>query len=164
MTYWFTKYNSRELRRSLIHLIHRGIISDINVTPSSGNVVLPTDRRRLGWNLGQKFPSKTLEATLQAKVQFEEYNEKKQAPGTYEDPFCVGLNTYASVSTFRVFTSLLFIHLTETSVFKHFFLFLFTLGKPLSETLFFRGALLNFFVRGAKHIIVQMWLQLFWLL
>ncbi|XP_071791604.1 AP-5 complex subunit mu-1-like [Asterias amurensis] len=76
---------------------NRGIISDINVTPSSGNVVLPTDRRRLGWNLGQKFPSKTLEATLQAKVQFEEFNEKKQIPGTYEDPFCVGLNAYASI-------------------------------------------------------------------
>ena len=82
----------------LTHL-SRGIISDINVTPSSGNVALPTDRRRIGWNLGQRFPSKTLEATLQAKVQFEEYDEKRQA-GTYEDPFCVGLNAYASVSIY----------------------------------------------------------------
>ncbi|XP_038074938.1 AP-5 complex subunit mu-1-like [Patiria miniata] len=88
--------NALEYCEVQLPFYNRGIITEIDPVPSMGSVVLPNDRRRLGWNLGARFPTRSLEATLQAKVQFAEYDEKRQS-STYEDPFCVGLNAYAMI-------------------------------------------------------------------
>lgn len=52
--------------------------------------------------LGQKFPSKTLEASLNATVHFGEKRQQAAenqpiATGFIEDPFCTGINSYAQV-------------------------------------------------------------------
>lgn len=52
--------------------------------------------------LGQKFPSKTLEASLNAIVHFGEKRQQvvenqPMATGFNEDPFCTGINSYAQV-------------------------------------------------------------------
>ncbi|XP_072030857.1 AP-5 complex subunit mu-1-like isoform X2 [Amphiura filiformis] len=72
---------------------NRGPVSDIDATPSHGTVILSSDRRRVGWDIGQRFPSKTLEVTLQAKIRFAEANRKHDT-SVYEDPFCHGINAY----------------------------------------------------------------------
>jgi len=46
---------------------------------------------------GQKFPSKSLEVSVQATLHFPEY-PPPAPPEVNEDPFCVGLNSYADVS------------------------------------------------------------------
>ena len=46
---------------------------------------------------GQRFPSKTLELSLQATVRFPDHYTPTSGVDT-DDPFCVGLNTYADVS------------------------------------------------------------------
>ena len=46
---------------------------------------------------GQKFPSKSLEVSVQATLHFPEY-PPLAPPEVNEDPFCVGLNSYADVS------------------------------------------------------------------
>ncbi|XP_022086090.1 AP-5 complex subunit mu-1-like [Acanthaster planci] len=88
--------NALEYCEVQLPFYNRGIITEIDPAPSIGSVVLPNDRRRLGWNVGTRFPSRTLEATLQAKVQFAEF-DKKRSSDSYEDPFCVGLNAYAMI-------------------------------------------------------------------
>ena len=50
---------------------------------------------------GQKFPSKTLEMSLQATLYFPDH-PPPASPEVQEDPFCVGLNSYADVSPFPV--------------------------------------------------------------
>ncbi|XP_054758766.2 AP-5 complex subunit mu-1-like isoform X2 [Lytechinus pictus] len=84
--------NSFEYFEVQIPFFNRGVVVGVDVNPSIGSVVLSQDRHRLGWNLGQKLPSRSLEASLQATVQFgpEEKDVNK-------DSFCVGLNTYASI-------------------------------------------------------------------
>ena len=49
-------------------------------------------------HIGQKFPTKSLELFLQASVHFNEVIPPVPE-GFVEDPFCVGLNCYAEVST-----------------------------------------------------------------
>ena len=44
---------------------------------------------------GQKFPSKTLEASLLATVHFKDAVQPTK--NFIEDPFCTGLNSYAQV-------------------------------------------------------------------
>ena len=54
----------------------------------------------LSWiHIGQRFPSKGLEISLQASVHFHEYStqESIQSKG---DSFCVGANSYIDVSLF----------------------------------------------------------------
>ena len=46
---------------------------------------------------GQKFPAKTMEVSLQATIQFPDHFAPPSGVDQ-EDPFCVGLNTYADVS------------------------------------------------------------------
>lgn len=45
---------------------------------------------------GQKFPSKTLEMSLQASISFPEHHTPTGGEAE-DDPFCVGLNAYADV-------------------------------------------------------------------
>lgn len=70
--------------------------------PSTGGILLSTDKRRLVWDIGQKFPSKTLEASLNATVHFGERKQQtgdqsQQSAAFVEDPFCTGINSYAQV-------------------------------------------------------------------
>ena len=46
---------------------------------------------------GQKFPSKTLEISLQATVHFSDHYPPPSGRDN-DDPFCVGVNAYADVS------------------------------------------------------------------
>eukprot|EP00057_Strongylocentrotus_purpuratus_P030728 XP_782538.2 PREDICTED: AP-5 complex subunit mu-1 [Strongylocentrotus purpuratus] len=85
--------NSFEYFEVQIPFFNRGVVVGVDVNPSIGSVVLSQDRHRLGWNIGQKLPSRNLEASLQANVQF-----GPQEKDDNKDSFCVGLNTYASVS------------------------------------------------------------------
>lgn len=53
-------------------------------------------------SVGQKFPSKTLEASLNATVHFGEKRQQgadsqSAGVGFVEDPFCTGINSYAQV-------------------------------------------------------------------
>jgi len=47
--------------------------------------------------VGQKFPSKTLELSLQASVHFYEHNAPDYVSTTDDDPFCSGSNSYIDV-------------------------------------------------------------------
>lgn len=76
-----------------IPFYNRGQISSQDSSVSQGNVMVSPDRRILVWNIGQKFPSKSLSVNLDATVQF---NENKLT-NVYNDPFCVGLNAYAQL-------------------------------------------------------------------
>ncbi|XP_071477313.1 AP-5 complex subunit mu-1-like [Diadema antillarum] len=75
-----------------IPFFNRGVVIGVDVNPSIGSVVLSQDRHTLAWNLGQKLPSRTLEASLKASVQFGSRDELDK-----KDSFCVGLNTYVLV-------------------------------------------------------------------
>jgi len=52
--------------------------------------------------VGQKFPTKSLELFLQATVHFPEVIPPVPE-GVVQDPFCVGLNSYAEVCMVAVF-------------------------------------------------------------
>lgn len=73
---------------------NRGTVIHIDILSSVGEVVLTNDRRTLGWKIGQKFPSRSHEATLEAKLKFGAVTSKKS---TYNDPFCSGLTAYAMI-------------------------------------------------------------------
>ncbi|XP_002731573.1 AP-5 complex subunit mu-1-like [Saccoglossus kowalevskii] len=75
---------------------NRGSILNYDAASSVGTIVVGPDKRRLVWNVGQRFPSRNLEAELKATVNFDEYSPS-QTPGVYEDPFCVELNAYAQI-------------------------------------------------------------------
>ena len=50
-------------------------------------------------NLGQRFPSKTMEMSLQATIHFPDKYTPLNGVDS-DDPFCVGLNTYADVRVY----------------------------------------------------------------
>jgi AP-5 complex subunit mu-1 len=92
--------NNFELCEVRLPFFHRGPIQKIeNVSPVTASAALSTlpDKRTLVWNIGQRFPSKTLELSLQATVRFPDHYTPTGGVDT-DDPFCVGLNTYADVS------------------------------------------------------------------
>ncbi|XP_013392723.1 AP-5 complex subunit mu-1 [Lingula anatina] len=75
---------------------NRGLIVNQDCTASHGSVsVSPSDGRTLVWNVGQKFPSKTLEVSLKAALLFDKAGSISK--GLYDDPFCMGQNAYAQV-------------------------------------------------------------------
>ena len=76
-------------------LCFRGAISNFDASPNHGNVVLSPDKYTLVWNIGQKFPAKTLEVLLKATVNFAFYDDSQ--PQTAEEQFCVKQNTFAQV-------------------------------------------------------------------
>eukprot|EP00058_Branchiostoma_floridae_P018990 XP_002604479.1 hypothetical protein BRAFLDRAFT_79220 [Branchiostoma floridae] len=53
-----------------IPFYNRGPIQTYKTTPSVGSTVLSADRRILAWNIGQKFPTKSLEVQLNATLYF----------------------------------------------------------------------------------------------
>lgn len=95
--------NSFEYFEVHLPFFHRGPVVRVDSAgPSTGSVLLSPDKRRLVWDVGQKFPSKTLEASLNATVHFGEKRQQAAenqpiATGFIEDPFCTGINSYAQV-------------------------------------------------------------------
>lgn len=65
--------------------------------PSQGTVALSQDRKILAWNIGQKFPAKTLSVSMTATVNLMEGKPCVTATSA-EDQFCVGHNSYCQVS------------------------------------------------------------------
>ncbi|PIK58746.1 putative AP-5 complex subunit mu-1, partial [Apostichopus japonicus] len=73
---------------------NRGPIIYKENTQSTGEIVITNDKRTLAWRIGQKFPSRSHEVTLEAKLKFG--NRSSIIPGQ-DDPFCVGLNSFAMI-------------------------------------------------------------------
>lgn len=88
-----------------LHLpfFHRGPVVQVDSAgPSTGAILLSADKRQLVWDIGQKFPSKTLEVSLNATIHFGERKQQtgdqsQQDAGFVEDFFCTGINSYAQV-------------------------------------------------------------------
>lgn len=91
--------NNFEYCEVRLPFFHRGPIQRIdNVSPtyiSSALSVLP-DKRTVVWSIGQKFPSKGMEVSLQATILFPDHYTPLSGTDS-DDPFCVGLNTYADL-------------------------------------------------------------------
>lgn len=85
--------NNLEYCELQIPFHNRGTIGIYDATPSQGNVMVSPDRRILVWNVGQKFPTKSLTISLEATVNFTD----SKTPATHEDAFCVGQNSYAKL-------------------------------------------------------------------
>ncbi|XP_046351242.1 AP-5 complex subunit mu-1-like [Haliotis rufescens] len=77
-----------------IPFFNRGSISMHDSSPSQGSVTLAPDKTILVWNVGQKFPSKTLEVTMSANIQF---SGPALSPSSPEDRFCSGQSSYAQL-------------------------------------------------------------------
>ena len=91
--------NSFEVLEVSIPLFNRGPIQTADIHPSSMQVSISPDQRKLIWNVDKKFP-KSLEQTLRATVTFLEDSNPPSVQG--EDPFCVGQTAYILIS-FRIF-------------------------------------------------------------
>lgn len=70
-------------------------IEDVSMSPSSMSPVLTLspDKKKLVWNIGQKFPARTPEVSLQATVSF----QSDPTPDPQDDPFCVQQNAYVNI-------------------------------------------------------------------
>ncbi|XP_071962406.1 AP-5 complex subunit mu-1-like [Antedon mediterranea] len=79
-----------------IPFFNRGLIQKVDAVQSIGSIITSSDKRRIGWNIGQKFPSRLLEVSLQATVEFGDVSEI-QGANVFDDPFCVDLNSYAQI-------------------------------------------------------------------
>lgn len=95
--------NSFEYCEVHLPFFHRGPVVRVDSAgPSTGNILLSPDKRRLVWDVGQKFPSKSLEVSLSATIFFGEKRQQQVTadglqPTFVEDPFCTGINSYAQV-------------------------------------------------------------------
>lgn len=80
-----------------VHLpfFNRGPIINADVTPASANVSLSSDKKKMVWNIGTKFPSKSLELHMNATVYFGDLLPAQSSSD--DDPFCVGLNAYTEI-------------------------------------------------------------------
>lgn len=90
--------NSFDLCELRIPIYNRGLVQSYDVNASQGSVQL-VEKRMLVWNIGQKFPSKNLEVFLTSSLQMNK--QLPTPPDMYEDPFCVGLNSYVLLN-FRI--------------------------------------------------------------
>ncbi|XP_032237169.1 AP-5 complex subunit mu-1 isoform X2 [Nematostella vectensis] len=93
--------NSFDYCEAHLPFFKRGLIMRVeSAGPSSGTLVITPEKRRLVWNIGQKFP-KSLETTVSATVYFGDVEAISQnapeAGGFIEDPFCEGINSYVQV-------------------------------------------------------------------
>ncbi|XP_078000714.1 AP-5 complex subunit mu-1-like [Glandiceps talaboti] len=88
--------NSFDYCELQVPFYNRGHIVNIDTATTTGNVIVGPDQRRIAWNIGQKFPSRSLEVELNGIVYFKDYNPPEKSENT-DDPFCVGLNAYAQL-------------------------------------------------------------------
>ncbi|XP_041354497.1 AP-5 complex subunit mu-1-like [Gigantopelta aegis] len=87
--------NNFEYCELQIPFYNRGVISSFETTPSQGSTSLSPDKNIVVWNVGQKFPSKTLEVSMTAIVHFSETTSTPLSSA--EELFCVGQNGYAQL-------------------------------------------------------------------
>ncbi|KAL5008089.1 hypothetical protein ScPMuIL_013670 [Solemya velum] len=86
--------NSFEYCELQMPFFNRGPVINFESTPNHGSVMLSPDKRVFVWNIGAKFPSRSLEVHLSANLQF---GDALKPATTYDESFCVGLNTYAQL-------------------------------------------------------------------
>ncbi|XP_076314327.1 AP-5 complex subunit mu-1-like isoform X2 [Tachypleus tridentatus] len=77
----------------LLPFLHRGVIQRHEVRASQGNVKEGDNRNCLIWSLGNKFSSKTLEASLMGTIYF----ECTPCPQSYGESFLKGGSAYVQV-------------------------------------------------------------------
>ena len=78
----------------------RGIIEKTeNISPTSVSLCIGPDNKSLVWNIGQKFPSKSLEVSLSVTVLFTEFStdEEEASDKSVDERFCVEQNSYCEV-------------------------------------------------------------------
>ena len=95
------------LCNALCDLVHfhfqfflRGTIEKTeNISPTSVSLCIGPDSKSLVWNIGQKFPSKSLEVSLSVTVLFTEFStdEEESSDKSVDERFCVEQNSYCEV-------------------------------------------------------------------
>lgn len=85
--------NNLEYCELQIPFHNKGHISSYDGNCIQGNLMLSPDKRILVWNIGTKFNTKTQNISLEATVNFTD----GKVGNSYEDPFCVGQNSYAQL-------------------------------------------------------------------
>ncbi|XP_062502986.1 AP-5 complex subunit mu-1-like isoform X3 [Corticium candelabrum] len=78
-----------------IPFFNRGPIINADVSPTSAIVTPSTDKKAMIWNIGNKFPSKSLEMSMNATVYFGDQPPDQISSAV--DAFCVGLNAYIEI-------------------------------------------------------------------
>lgn len=70
-----------------------------NISPTSVSLCIGPDSKSLVWNIGQKFPSKSLEVSLSVTVLFTEFStdEEESSDKSVDERFCVEQNSYCEV-------------------------------------------------------------------
>lgn len=85
--------NAFDFCEATVPFFSRGPIQNFEFKLSHGFLNLSEDKHSLKWNLGSKFPPRTLEAVLTARI------ELSSGPlPSYNDPFCVGKNCYTQIN------------------------------------------------------------------
>ncbi|XP_076464112.1 AP-5 complex subunit mu-1-like [Babylonia areolata] len=79
-----------------IPLLNGPPVQNVDSSPSQGVVTVSPDKRIVVWNIGQKFPSKSLEVSMTATVYLGD-KSKSVCPTSPEDQFCVDLNSYCQL-------------------------------------------------------------------
>ncbi|XP_050405806.1 AP-5 complex subunit mu-1 [Patella vulgata] len=87
--------NSFEYAELQLPFFNRGIISIVDSNPSQGSLLVSPDRRILVWNIGQKFPSKSLDASLTANIQFTDTGTNANL--SEAECFCTAQNAYCQL-------------------------------------------------------------------
>ena len=85
--------NSFEVCQVHMPFFNRGPIKTASCVPQSANVLVAPDHMKLLWDVGQKFPGKSREFSLQITVEFDTNVEIRN-----EDPFLKGLNSFIQIS------------------------------------------------------------------
>ena len=111
-SYWYY-FNKTYLGICICFVYFRGPVLDIDATPSHGAVIMSSDRRRVGWDIGQKFPSKTLEVTLQAKIRFTEASSKQDTGVLWRSILhrdkCIHVGTYSPLGATCIWRWILYL-------------------------------------------------------
>eukprot|EP00054_Salpingoeca_dolichothecata_P020224 m.127252 g.127252 ORF g.127252 m.127252 type:complete len:286 (+) comp23534_c0_seq4:612-1469(+) len=87
-----------------IPFYNRGLVESLNATPTHGNMTVAENKRGLVWQIGPRFPPKGLEVRVPATVNFDARSEADEslrdlsAVEAEDAAFCVGLNSFVSVS------------------------------------------------------------------
>lgn len=72
---------------------NRPQIHKVNLTPTTGKMLLSTNKQTIVWRLGTKFKAKGLDVSIVGTVHF----KSKEETFRKTDPFFVGENTFVSV-------------------------------------------------------------------
>uniref|UniRef100_A0A1X7SRJ7 Uncharacterized protein n=1 Tax=Amphimedon queenslandica TaxID=400682 RepID=A0A1X7SRJ7_AMPQE len=93
--------NNFEYCEVVIPFFNRGTIKKIdNISPTSVSLCIGPDNKSLVWNIGQKFPVKSLEVSLSVTVTFTEFpsEEEEERNKTVDAKFCIEQNSYCELN------------------------------------------------------------------